>query len=650
MFAFMWVNSGLLPAAELVRQWQAWPARLYEVRGSQRRLLDRMEHFLEKERWDEAFDIAVRILQSESSSVVAVDQHHYVGLREYCHRLIAELPPGPLARYQELVDTTAEAWYRRGVAERDESFLQRVVDRNFCSRWGDDALWALGEFALERGDYSQARSCWQRLNSELKDSDQTLVFPDSERELAEIRARLLLVSLREQNWQRAEKELATLQSLHPQARGRIGGREVVYAEYLAALLKQAQDNVLSMTSTHWSTFAGGPHRANIAVVSESNFEEHFSVVLKGAFETYPVIHDGQVIYQDMAGIHVLELSSGREKFSVAMKEAATASQPMLGRAIATLSASKHLVLGATRLSFDQLQSSTLWGIDLRRDGAFTFQILNEEKSTQFAGAPLVQEDRVFVAIRENLRTARVGIACYDLASEKLCWRRWLCQANTPATGWNQDLTTTLLTMDSGRIYLSTNLGAIAAVSAHDGQVLWLHSYDRMATPLSSKGRSTYYRGPNPAVYYHGRLFVLPTDGKQLFSLDVVTGRRQWSFPLSTDDGLLEAAVYGKLVLSDGGLKILDANTGDILYRNEKLQLEGRAAILGQRILWPSDGKIHVIDLPTGKSIDRAISLPISGRAHLAATNGFLVVTQPDRLTVLRSLGSSPVETNVSQFP
>ena len=39
----------------------------------------------------------------------------------------------------------------------------------FCSSWGDDALLAIGELALERGDYDGARRAWEQISPELRD-------------------------------------------------------------------------------------------------------------------------------------------------------------------------------------------------------------------------------------------------------------------------------------------------------------------------------------------------------------------------------------------------------------------------------------------------------------------------------------------------
>ena len=114
--------------------------------------------------WDEAVDIYRELGADKSDRVVAIDGNRYLSLRNYCHLQIARLPAEGLAAYRRRVDASAEQLYRDGLAKRDEGLLRRVVDEWFCSSWGDDALMALGELALERGDYAAARRSWEQIS------------------------------------------------------------------------------------------------------------------------------------------------------------------------------------------------------------------------------------------------------------------------------------------------------------------------------------------------------------------------------------------------------------------------------------------------------------------------------------------------------
>ena len=459
-------------AAEPVRLWKATPARPYVLRGAERRLHDRAEQFAVDGQWEDAVEALMRLLESESSSVVALDDQLYISLPEYCHRVLAQFPPKSLARYRQLVDATAETWYRQGIENRDSELLQRVVDQYFCSTWGDDALWALGELALQRGDYQAARNAWLRMDA----------YPDTDFSSASLQARLTLISIREEDWERAESELAELRADNPTAMGRLGGRDGVLAELLAGLLKQARQE---------------PRRvdAQEVPIPKGACELLWSQPLENEKLTIsPLVVDDRLIYQDATSVRSLKLADGEQVFQAKGKvfrspglspaSLASSSTESLGQPHFTLTANDRFLFGVTtvplglrRKSNGSNAQSRLWSLDLQRDGALALDQPSEEAGVAFVGAPVAAGMQLFVPIRSHDQTARVGIACYDLSTGQRRWQRWLCQANTPATGWTNEIASNLLAYDSGILYANTNLGAIGAVRAADGQVLWLKTYE-----------------------------------------------------------------------------------------------------------------------------------------------------------------------------
>ena len=177
--------------------------------------------------WDEAIDILQQLAADDSSRVVDLGDGRFVPLRTYCHRQLSRLPAEALTAYRRRVDPLAERWYVAGLKEHDERLLMRVVDELYCSSWGDDALLALGELALEQADYAAARRSWEQISPLLRDpfgrplwialrdidlnahwplverrwrerpkSPTWLSYPDTNLNLADIRARLVLASVR----------------------------------------------------------------------------------------------------------------------------------------------------------------------------------------------------------------------------------------------------------------------------------------------------------------------------------------------------------------------------------------------------------------------------------------------------------------------
>jgi outer membrane protein assembly factor BamB len=158
--------------------------------------------------------------------------------------------------------------------------------------------------------------------------------------------------------------------------------------------------------------------------------------------------------------------------------------------------------------------------------------------------------------------ARAGIACYSRATSELVWQRWLCRSNTPATGKTAEIVNDLLTYDGGIIYANTNLGVVAAVRAANGGILWLRTYDRRKS--AGDDADAYYQHPNPCVYQHGQVFVLPTDSNALMAINAANGSESWRYPISDLKSRIVAVVADRMTLIDVGVKELDLLTGKVL--------------------------------------------------------------------------------------
>ena len=354
--------------------------RIEVVSGPAAARLEQARALAADENWDEAVDIFRELAGERSDAVVEVDDGRFVSLRTYCHVQMARLPTEALATYRRRVDPLAERWYREGLAARDESLLRRVVDELFCSSWGDDALVALGELALERADYAAARCAWEQVSPLLRDPtgkplwlaldgvDLTkhwpdvsrrwaerpewpawLAFPDTDIDLADVRFRLVLASIRAGELRRAELELAFLRHAHSDAIGRLGGQSGPYVAALERLLASAREWPAEPQPTDWPTFAGSlqrvPSAPKLGPVTGPIWRRPVSLqptdVLRlaqrnnvriivgfggGVMERrndtpvresqkplsfFPVAADGVVYYSDATRIHAVDLATGR---------------------------------------------------------------------------------------------------------------------------------------------------------------------------------------------------------------------------------------------------------------------------------------------------------------------------------------------------
>src|SRR5204863_8781053 len=100
------------------------------------------------------------------------------------------------------------------------------VRQAFASRYGDDALFLLGDLAWERGELWRARSYWRKLVAPAKpvapgQLPPVQAFPDARTDAAAIRARLVLCSFLSGNFARGDWELESFAEMDTLAEGTV---------------------------------------------------------------------------------------------------------------------------------------------------------------------------------------------------------------------------------------------------------------------------------------------------------------------------------------------------------------------------------------------------------------------------------------------
>src|SRR5512145_1866878 len=150
-FTCFFLLAGSLPAQFLMPSGGQFEladgVQVDRVEGTTLAQLERVKSFLADEKWDEAVETLRQLMENSDEKLIAVTEHRFVGLRDYCQLQLASLPPDAIQLYRGRVDAMAEKWYREGLANRDRRLLENVVEQAFASSWGDDALLALGDLA-----------------------------------------------------------------------------------------------------------------------------------------------------------------------------------------------------------------------------------------------------------------------------------------------------------------------------------------------------------------------------------------------------------------------------------------------------------------------------------------------------------------------
>jgi outer membrane protein assembly factor BamB len=647
---------------------------LNEATSATRRDLERAEAFLKNEQWDEGIETFRRILEEDSERVIAAsDLGHeaapyavYIPVREYCQMRLARLAdeaPAALALYRQRVDPVAQGWLREAQEENDLGLLERIVRTALASSFGDDALLLLGELEMERGNLAAARGCWERISPLLRTpaspgatllsppsrplwlalqgvdlqehgdeiaaaleqpagAGAWFVYPDTDLDLADVRARLVLVSILEGSPDRAAVELTLFARLHPDAQGVLGGRRGLYHELLSALLEQSRQWPDVPPSPDWPTFAGSQERhaaaaSEVDVAGRPLWVREFDQTFIAGGETaedrffqfapapgdseqqpptpllsyHPVIVGDVVLYNDWRQIYALHLRTGEPAWPLGSgdESAGAIYQPPLPF-LAFDSSIGRRELGAPRFTLnvqnDRLMARMgspvtgeppgglgssnqgyLVGLDLKTLKKLHGDIGPEAAGWAFEGTPVTDGARLYVAMRQSEIRAVAYVACYDLQTGRQVWRRKICSAETFGQGQRREMTHNLLTLAEGTLYYNTNLGAIAAIAVPDGELKWVARYPRVTRRRDQERQDPrFLRDLNPCVVHKGIVLAFPADCNQIFALDAMSGQFLWATPEeSTPDVSHLLGVAGDTLIAGGAnLYWLNAYSGRFL--------------------------------------------------------------------------------------
>jgi hypothetical protein len=702
------------------------PPRIDPISGPTAGRLEQARSLAAAGDWAEAVDAYRKLIAEDTNRVVRLDDQRHVELRTYCHMQLCGMPGEARSIYRRQVDPLAERWYREGVSHRDEAVLGRVIDELFCSSWGDDALLALGEIALERGDYAAARRYWTQISPLLRspnglpawfalheidldsrwpeverrwldrsESAGWLAYPDTQLGLADVRAKLALISIRAGQRERAQLELEVLRRFHPQASGRVGGQNGPYATALERLLTSADHRSEESRGADWRTFAGSPERTSaaaavapilrpqwpapirLAVPELARAEARASVIgltfdappvavreTDRPLSCFPIVVEGTVLFADAEGIHAADLETGAAV--VTSNGVLYRDEPLdtpgfefgvAGAAVSegvprySLTSAGTIVYGRTGRPHtttlelrDESHTDRLIGVDLARDGLLVFSEPSNEVAWSFDGVPLSDGRRVFAAMRQSDVSPKAYVACFDAASGSRLWRTSIAAADTLASGRGDEITHNLLTLVGERVYFNTNLGVVAALDAADGRIAWLHRYDRLLGKPAAAGPNRplhWDRGPSPCMYHDGLLLVAPCDSPTVFALESDTGRTVWRSDEMPDALHLLGVAGQSLVVSGNRLWLVDVRSGRIRFawpesEHAGIRGMGRGVLAGDEIFWPTRHEVYVLNAQSGERSRPPISLRAISEngANLVAARGRLIVAGYDKLMAL----------------
>lgn len=668
------------------------------------------QDLLADERWNEAINLLQEIVQVESKSLVQVQPGRvgsvatYINVASYANLLLSRASVEGREVYRQKVDPQSRRWFENWQRTRDETELLRIVRQAFLSRSGDDALLALGEAAWDRGDFSAARLWWEHLIPLPADANPAeyptvLRYPDTDLDVASILARIVLCSIHEAEYDRAQDELRQLVERYPLAEGWLCGKRGRLVELVRESLAD---------SRHWKRVPAAAEVATFGMSPERYFRLPETVdvgalrwarplppnVLRPASERlpnfneplsyHPVVYEKIVLVNDSNQIRAWSILTGDPAWQSEHRDPAviyppgpddpilSPDKPCVGAPHYTMTIAGgrlYARMGSpvTCSSTAELRRefpSDLVCLDLTQEGKLVWkfaahELFPEDPPWRYEGTPVVVGGRAYVTLCRRHPQLELMVACLDASDGRLLWRRPIGAFRTSVDESHNRVSHLLLTVGGGRLFLSTDAGAIVAMDAVDGRLEWTITYESRPEEGPPALSDHYRKGLLPAMFHQGLLFVAPSDSTAAYCIEADSGRIHWQYsylnqvPRDREAnrlrvkqwrhllGVVRGGPAGRLIVSGTSLLAIDVETGVAVWeRGEGASFRGgegaygRGLIADDQIFIPLRESIEIYQAQTGQHLRQVLlKVPDSPQygGNLTLAGGMLLVAQPNRL-------------------
>jgi hypothetical protein len=309
----------------------------------------------------------------------------------------------------------------------------------------------------------------------------------------------------------------------------------------------------------------------------------------------------------------------------------------------------------------------------------------------FSGAPLVKGGRLFITGVRTRHRVETHAFCFDVTrgpgrlrpvwQTKVClgssrsqplWREW------PPTPTRVDASS--FAMRNGILYLCSNTGAVAALDAQTGEILWVHAYEQAELntqiyPSELNTLATWF--VNPPMLDNRLLYVAPLDADRLLTYHqrphIETGRVAHGefarkdvlhgFDAEYVLGVREGIVFIAGSSRARGERPLFAVKSAPMRRDDQHRIlwraeieedspRGRGVVAGDAVYFPTAKGIYRVSVADGRAekivspaapdvISRLRGAPLeSVIGNLAVSGPWLVSASEDRVCLF---GPPPVE-------
>ncbi|MFO7899303.1 MAG: PQQ-binding-like beta-propeller repeat protein, partial [Planctomycetota bacterium] len=572
-----------------------------------------------------ATELYRRIIEDYPGDMIQIaEQGVFVPAALYVQRKILRYPEKELDYYRVLYDPAAKEIYRRALKRYSIFDYKDLADYHLATSYGDDALFALGNNAVDKGQYDEARRYYERIVTYhgLEDTDRDAVHLDRDHVWARLaiccrhlglekKFRAAVGRIEDKEQPVVARLLEQLEKLEYDAfavRQREGRRSARYDAMDDRKLSEPLPYEFSANRGEWrAALKRRPLRWQQAVEPEP---------LPWATET-------DLIYKDLNILHSRSLLTGELNWVFGpggssfdwdrYRSGGWASrhrvdyypdQSILVHDGVVLA---HMfVYGPSLVAVDQHTGRLLWA---KGPMAATSE---EEWLDRYQASPAGARGMVVApVVHDDIRgrthiSSSAELAAFETRSGKRLWQTRLSQISPLKITQSRYprkirvFSTTPLVKD-GVVYHVTNAGVVAAVDARTGRARWLTRYPQKKQALDNlTGPGRVWRNEPPLV--HGdRLYVTPVDSPFLLCLDKDNGRILWVATRDADSTwparghtrfptvwrMIGLTTEGRLCLVGRDIVFLDPETGRLVWK------------LGAHDMWGPRGRFIRKRVPKG---------------------------------------------------
>ncbi len=498
---------------------------------------------------------AVRLIQKTidkfGDRAIKIEEGRYVGIHDFCNRLLESLPPEGKRTYLQIYDSYAKILYHHGIKEQDTEKLRETYFRYRNTSYGKPALAAAISIEFENGNLETTRELALLFRS---------LYGDAPSNLGPISALVMATAFLNQreNLSSLKKELSPALL----KKGLIfGAKSVTLAtlieEELRRINRISAVNRLKAPRAQFFKTEQWLHELPMLPRSRStparcdDFGEFPSPSQFPWNPVNPIVDESSVYLSNGIFVQALELFSNAEKWR--FRGWAQSSQARQNRGLVipltlsnnTIYASLETPLRPERRIWTFVPQQQISHRQLVALDASTGKVLwqhyrwrgKTRAETEFIAKlninsdPLIIGDRLFVSASKFHTSYHQYLCCFDRNTGELRWSTFISTGQMEQNMFGNRVREAVcgqLAEKDGQIYLATNIGVVAVIDARLGTLKHTATYEQIRIPRQTRfDPSIQERAPawvnSHPIIVGDQVFFAPMDSHEVLVMNRHSG-------------------------------------------------------------------------------------------------------------------------------